>query len=138
MAVPKSLRATVRELDNHRCAYCQSPEILAVTPFEIDHIVPQKAGGKTELDNLCLASPECNRHKYARQTAVDPQTNHQIALFHPRQQAWADHFVWNEQHTHLIGLTPAGRATISALNMNRPRLIHLRQLWVKLGYVLSE
>ena len=84
LAISKSLRATVREWDNYHYAYCHSPESLAVTPFEIDHIVPRRAGGRTELDNLCLACPECNRHKYTRQTAVDPQTNQEASLFHPR------------------------------------------------------
>lgn len=79
----------------------------------------------------------CDRYKHARQTAVDPQTNEEVPLFHPRQQIWSEHFAWNEDRTRLVGLTPTGRATVIVLAMNRPRITNLRRLWVKLGYLLD-
>jgi hypothetical protein len=136
--IPETLRFAVRELDEHCCAYCLSPEFLTVTTFEIDDIVPLSAGGQTVIDNLCLACPVCNRHKHVRQTAVDPQTSLKVPLFHPRQQTWAEHFAWNEDRTELNGLTPTGRDTIDVLEMNRPRMANLRRLWVKLGYILGD
>jgi len=33
---------------------------------------------------------------------------------------WPTHFQWNDEFTHVIGITPKGRATVVALNMNRP------------------
>jgi hypothetical protein len=50
-------------------------------------------------------------------------------LFHPREQHWEDHFVWNDDATEVIGLTPTGRATITALHINRPAIILLRHYW---------
>lgn len=48
-------------------------------------------------------------------------------------QQWKDHFQWNEDGTEIIGITPEGNTTISALKMNRPQMIRVRRMWVKLG-----
>jgi hypothetical protein len=80
-----------------------------------------------------FAWPHCNRHKATRQTFIDPDTQQQVALFHPQQQVWPDHFAWNADAAILIGLTPTGRATIVAVEMNRPPLVRLRRLWYRLG-----
>ena len=53
-------------------------------------------------------------------------TDRIVPLFNPRQELWIDHFRWNENFTVIIGLTPTGRATVSALRMNRDFLINQR------------
>jgi len=106
---------------------------LTVTPFEVDHIAPVSAEGETTLDNLCLACPACNRHKAARQSALDPETGEDAPLYHPRRDPWSTHFEWNADTLEMIGQTPTGRATITALHLNRPALVRLRQLWAKIG-----
>lgn len=135
--VADSLRQKVFELDNYRCAYCHSPIELTVAIFEVEHIKPQSKGGVSEIDNLCLACPPCNRYKGSLEETIDPKTGDLAPLFHPRQQNWLQHFAWDETFTMVIGLTPTGRATIVLLKMNRPRLTNLRQLWAKLGYQLE-
>jgi hypothetical protein len=127
------LRHQVREIDQGRCAYCHTPEQLTVTTFEIDHIIPASAGGATTLENLCLACPACNRRKSVRQSWTDPETGSPVPLFHPRQQNWAMHFAWSQDATHIVGLTPSGRATVEALQMNRSRMVRLRRLWMQIG-----
>ncbi|MGH2522100.1 MAG: HNH endonuclease [Anaerolineales bacterium] len=131
--IPTHLRAQVRALDQERCAYCQSPEELTVTPFEVDHVVPVSAGGETTLDNLCLACPACNRHKATRQSAPDPETGQDAPLYHPRRDTWPAHFEWNADTGEFIGRTPTGRATLAALHLNRSTLVRLRRLWAKMG-----
>jgi hypothetical protein len=130
--IPIDLQRQVRAIFRHCCAYCRTAESLTVVTFEFEHIVPRSAGGQTTLDNLCLACPTCNRHKAQRQTALDPLDSQSVMLFHPHLQLWTEHFQWNEDYTELVGLTPTGRATITALRMNRPSLIRLRRLWVNL------
>ena len=56
-----------------------------------------------------------------------------MPLFHPRQHSWDEHFVWNVEGTEVIGLTPTGRATVVALNMNDPLIVGTRALWVGFG-----
>ena len=130
--IPATLGRQIRETDQGRCAYCRTPEELTVTTFEIDHITPTSVGGATTLDNLCLSCPACNRRKSVRQSLPDPETGNPVPLFHPRQQDWETHFAWSKEVTRIIGLTPTGRATVEALQMNRLRMVRLRRLWLQI------
>ena len=127
--IPAKLRREIRAIAKDRCEYCQSAESLMGVSFEVDHIIPVSAGGKTELGNVCLACPSCNRYKGARQTAFDSRTRRAVRLFHPRQQIWIEHFAWSEDGTHLNGMTSIGRVTVEALQMNRGAMIQLRYYW---------
>jgi HNH endonuclease len=127
------LQRQIRDRFANCCAYCRTAEALTVTTFEFEHITPRSAGGESMLENLCLSCPSCNRYKAQRQTARDPLTEEMVSLFHPQLQAWTDHFAWSEDATETIGLTPIGRATIAALKINRPQMIRVRQMWVKMG-----
>jgi hypothetical protein len=100
----------------------------ATQAFDVDHIIPISRDGSSVADNLAYACSGCNRHKYDRLTACDPLDGSEVALFHPRQMSWQDHFGWNEDYTLLIGLTPIGRATIDALQLNRDGVVNLRRL----------
>jgi len=125
-----------KKIRNHLancCAYCRTAEALTVSTFEFEHIIPLSAGGGTVFENLCLACPSCNRYKATRQTAIDPNTQEEVKLFHPQQQLWIDHFAWSEDATEIVGLTSVGRSTISALKMNRPQLTRVRKMWVKMA-----
>jgi len=65
------------------------------------------------------------------ETAVDPNTGNEVLLFNPRRDDWSEHFAW--EGVRLIGLTPVGRATISALDMNRTLIIAIREEEAALG-----
>jgi hypothetical protein len=54
-------------------------------------------------------------------------------LFHPREQRWEAHFAWNHDFTLILGVTPTGRATIAALQLNRPGLVNLRRVLYMVG-----
>jgi hypothetical protein len=60
-------------------------------------------------------------------------TLNEVALFHPQQNRWHEHFSWNEDGTQIVGLTPTGRATIAALKMNRQQMIRVRRMWVAMN-----
>ncbi|OUC16739.1 MAG: HNH endonuclease [Alkalinema sp. CACIAM 70d] len=126
-----TLQRRIRQQFCNRCAYCQSYEALMAVTFEIEHIIPQSAGGETVLENLCLACPPCNRSKANRHTALDPETGETVRFFHPQHDRWIDHFEWNQIFTELIPRTSIGKITIAALQMNRPQLVKARELWVK-------
>lgn len=131
--VPATLRVQILSAAKGRCAYCRNAETLLGVTFEVDHIVPQSAGGQTSIDNLCLSCPTCNRRKAARQAAPDPLSGETAQLFHPLRQSWRDHFAWSDDGAILVGLTPTGRATITLLHMNRPVLVQMRRYWIALG-----
>jgi len=132
--VPKWLRDRVAAAARRRCGYCLSSEVVIGAPLEIDHIIPEALGGFTEETNLWLACSLCNDHKSDRIAALDPVSRQTIRLFNPRTEAWREHFRWNESGDRIIGLTPTGRATVAALNMNRASLVKARQLWVAAGW----
>jgi hypothetical protein len=99
--------------------------------FHIDHIVPEVAGGETVAENLALACVSCSLRKSARQTAIDPQTGEEVALYHPRRDNWHEHFRW--EGVHLVGLTATGRATVEALKMNRLLILAIREEEIAFG-----
>jgi hypothetical protein len=131
--IPVELQRQVRKHFADCCAYCRTAEALTVAIFELEHIVPRSAGGATNFDNLCLYCPTCNRYKSDRASATDPVTLKEVALFHPHQHRWTDHFSWNDDATQIVGLTPTGRATIAALKMNRAQMIRVRRMWVAMN-----
>ncbi len=102
--------------------------------MELEHIVPESRGGSTTEENLWLACSLCNRHKSHRTKAEDPASGQVVALFNPRLQAWNEHFSWVEAGTCIAGLTAIGRATVQALELNRPVLVQARLKWVEAGW----
>lgn len=130
MPIVETLRRAVWQLDKGRCAYCQTSEANSGIPLTIDHIQPLSKGGEATLENLCLACRTCNEFKADQVSALDPLTGQEEALFHPRSQAWAQHFRWSYDGTQVEGLTAVGRATVLALRMNRLPIVSARRRWV--------
>ena len=124
MTVPDNLRqAVIQRADNH-CECCLLSQFAQEATFHIDHVVPQSAGGPTTLDNLALACVTCSLRKGARQTVVDVETGTEVPIFNPRRETWNTHFRW--AGVRVVGLTATGRATIEALQMNRPHVLAIR------------
>lgn len=132
--IPRTLRERVATAAQHLCGYCHTDERIVGTPLELDHLIPESQGGKTIEFNLWGACSPCNDHKSSRMLAVDPLTNELVRIFNPRAQAWKTHFKWSEAGDIIIGLTQIGRATISALKLNRTVLVLARRRWVSAGW----
>jgi 5-methylcytosine-specific restriction endonuclease McrA len=49
--------AAIAERANHRCEYCQAPEVVFNFPFEVEHIIPIFRQGANNEANLALACP---------------------------------------------------------------------------------
>lgn len=105
------------ERDGGRCRYCRLAQLGHGATFHIDHIAPRSKGGPTTLANLALQCPNCSLHKADKVAAVDPETGQSVALFHPLQQDWHEHFRLLPGGV-CSGLSAVGRATIIALGMN--------------------
>ncbi|NEP60722.1 MAG: HNH endonuclease [Symploca sp. SIO2G7] len=122
--IPASLRRLVIQRSDNRCEYCKISQTGQVATFHIDHIVPVVAGGKTSAENLALACVSCSLRKGARQILEDSETGEFVSIFNPRQQEWKEHFTWND--VQVFGLTAIGRATLQALDLNRPTMLAIR------------
>jgi 5-methylcytosine-specific restriction endonuclease McrA len=90
--IPATLRDEVTLRARDRCEYCGLSQAGQEATFHIDHVVPRAAGGATMSANLALACVSCSLRKWARQTAPDPDTAEDAALFNPRTQVWTEHF----------------------------------------------
>ncbi|MCP4167992.1 MAG: HNH endonuclease [Chloroflexi bacterium] len=123
----------VRERASGICEYCRSQEDFATESSSIEHVIPASQSGETVPENLALACQGCNNHKYAKTSAPDPVDGKHVPLYHPRRQHWEEHFRWSENFQEIIGLTPTGRATVIAIQMNRHNLINLRRVLYVLG-----
>ena len=113
----------------HRCEYCHAPEAAFNFPFEVEHIHPVSAGGSGDDANLALGCRSCNLYKATYTTGLDPGTGERVALFNPRRDRWADHFVVGADGV-IEAPTATGRATIEQLRINSPRQVAARRLWV--------
>jgi 5-methylcytosine-specific restriction endonuclease McrA len=105
----------VIERANRRCEYCKSAMDYAAQSCVMEHIIPIAAGGEIALDNLALACGGCNEHKHIKLTRFEPVSQTKVPLFHPRCQIWDEHFAWSADFLQVVGLTPAGRATVNVL-----------------------
>lgn len=125
MAVPVALERRVRERADGACEYCRLPQTAYPLPFQIDHVIAEQHRGKTQLNNLAVACPRCNRNKGPNIAGIDELTRQLTPLFHPRRDRWEDHFVWHGPR--LRGLTPIGRVTIRVLGINQADAVRLRR-----------
>jgi hypothetical protein len=131
--ISADLRRLVAERARNCCEYCRYPGRYAPQTLPVDHIIPLENGGLTVIENLAQSCQGCNGHKAAKTSASDPVTGLLVPLYNPRQQRWEEHFAWSEDFLRITGLTPIGRATIEALQMNREGLINMRRVLYATG-----
>ncbi|MDZ7292494.1 MAG: HNH endonuclease [candidate division KSB1 bacterium] len=129
-----SVDQRVREAAGHRCGYCLSPQKYVMGKLEVEHIIPRARGGSDDESNLWLSCSLCNRYKGPQIIAVDPLTSATVPLFNPRTQVWSEHFRWSPDGTLIIGLSPIGRATVEALQLNNEVAVEVRRNWILAGW----
>jgi len=84
--IPSALRRQIDERAKGKCGYCLLAENYAFFTHEADHIISEKHGGKTVIENLALSCFDCNRFKGSDIASVDPLTESLVRLFNPRTQ----------------------------------------------------
>ena len=92
--------------------------------------------GQTVRQNVWRSCRHCNELRGVQTDAVDPDSGELVPLYNPRTDNWSEHFGWSDDGITLLGLSPIGRATITALQLNRPMLRSARQRWVLAGWHL--
>jgi hypothetical protein len=70
-------------------------------------------------------------HKGPNLTGIDSHTGQVAPLFHPRNDRWSEHFVFNGPRVE--GTSATGRATVRVLAMNDARRVEVRQEILKYG-----
>ncbi len=131
-SVPERLRRQVQERAQGRCEYCLIHESDMYYPHEPDHVIAEKHGGPTSLDNLAWACFYCNRFKGSDLASVDSTSNKVVFLFNPREQRWKRHFRLNGGL--IEGITSSGRATVALLHLNDAERVAYRLGLVDIGH----
>ena len=125
-------REWVRTRAGDRCEYCHLRQGHMPSPaFHIEHIVARKHRGTDDRENLALACDQCNLHKGANLSGLDPDTGELTRLFHPRRDMWEEHFHFDG--ARIAGQTACGRTTAWVLQMNSDERVELRTILAALG-----
>src|SRR5919199_3730865 len=90
--VSAELRRLVAQRANGLCEYCLIHESDTFLGCQVDHVISEKHGGTTELDNLAYACTFCNRAKGTDVGSIVRSTGIFCRFFNPRLDQWAEHF----------------------------------------------
>ena len=123
----------IAERANHRCEYCQAPELIFNFPFEVEHIIPLSRQGSNDNDNLALACRSCNLRKGNRVAGIIINSSNEVYFFHPRMDRWQEHFQIDTESGRITGITDTGKVTVEYLEMNSISQLTARQVWIQLG-----
>jgi len=129
--IPAEIRRTVIQRAGNCCEYCRQQVDDRLLPFEIDHVIAEKHGGSSIVENLCLACFRCNGFKGSDIAGADPQTGIATFLFNPRTERWGEHFRLNG--AFIEPLTAEGRVTVLILRLNAPIQIEQRTILILEG-----
>jgi hypothetical protein len=131
---PQEWREQLAQKAKNRCGYCLTQEAVSGVHLTLEHIIPQSKGGQTVVPNLWLSCRLCNESKGILTEYSDSKSGTVVPLFNPSTQIWSDHFAWNEAGSRIVGLTPIGRATVEALDLNSEFRVRSRAIWVEAGW----
>lgn len=133
--VRKEIKAHYIAEQQHLCCYCGIPDPATHgLDWDVEHIVPKKGHPEflfTQV-NLGVACRECNGHKRAKETLVDPSASaypsksNAFLVVHPHFDEWSDHIL--RDHLTYASFSNKGKWTIKECRLNRfdERVIGLR------------
>lgn len=130
--VSSALRNAVIKRAGGCCEYCLLSQEDISFSFHIEHIRATKHHGETEIHNLCLSCPTCNRYKGSDIASIDPESDKINELFNPRTHVWGEHFQLDG--AKIVPLSAIGRVTASLLRFNYPDRLAERELLIQLNH----
>ena len=128
------LRRKVFERAAGCCEYCRLHQSLVASVHQVDHVIAEKHGGPTTLENLALSCMTCNLRKASDVASFDPDTGDLVPLFNPRIQSWTEHF--DLDGPRLVGRTAIGRTTVEFLQLNSFERLVEREAFIRAGVYL--
>lgn len=129
--VSADLRRQVESRARHICEYCLIHESDTFLGCQVDHVIAEKHGGLTSVDNLCYACTFCNRAKGTDIGSIVPNTGEFTRFYNPRTDHWGDHFSLADNT--IRPRTPIGEVTAVILGFNRPERLVEREVLQTVG-----
>ena len=114
--IPAEMRRLVIGRAGRRCEYCLIHEDDTYFGCEVDHVVSEKHGGLTVVENLAHACLACNRSKGSDLGSILVPAGELIRFFNPRIDVWSDHF--SLDGVLIKPLTAIGQVTERILRFN--------------------
>jgi hypothetical protein len=136
--VSAELRRLVADRAGGACEYCLIHERDTYIGCHVDHIIAEKHGGLTELDNLAFACAVCNRAKGTDIASLVPGTRSLVRLFNPRTDRWDEHFRISVDTLLIEPLTEVGVVTAQLLGFNEIERVLERNTLVQIGHFSVE
>src|SRR5438309_5939281 len=110
---------------------CKDQQELTASMHQVDHVIAEKHGGQTVLENLALSCTVCHRRKGSASSSRDPATGALVPLFNPRTQRWAAHCRLHGEH--IRGVTAEGRTTVVFLQLHAIERLVERTAFLRTG-----
>jgi hypothetical protein len=129
--VSKELRRLVVKRAENLCEYCLIQDTNGVS-FQIDHIISEKHGGSTTVENLCYSCIYCNLQKGSDLGSINWETGGIVRFYNPRRDFWGEHFRLNEE-AKIEPITDVGEVTVRIFDFNNNERIVERQVLMEVG-----
>lgn len=129
--IPVELRRMVFQKAEQKCEYCLIHEDDTFFGCQVDHIIAEKHGGATTLENLALACTICNRAKGSDIATL--VAGELVRLFHPRLDQWHEHFGIAVDGFTVVSNSSIGQATIQLLGFNDSERLLERKVLSEVG-----
>jgi hypothetical protein len=114
--VHAELRRFVESRAHQLCEYCLIHERDTYLGCQVDHVISEKHGGRTEAANRAYACTFCNRAKGTDIGSLVPSTGAFTRFFNPRIDHLREHF--RLRGALIEPLTPIGEVTARILAFN--------------------
>jgi hypothetical protein len=125
------LRRRVAERARYLCEYCLIHEDDTFYGCQVDHIISEKHGGPSDLENLAYACAVCNQAKGSDLGSIASDSNTLTRFFNPRSDRWSAHF--RLSYSRVEGLSPIGEVTARIFGFNTDERVAERELLIRFG-----
>jgi HNH endonuclease len=127
----QDLRRLVIDRADRLCEYCLIHADDTILGCSIDHVISLKHRGPNDASNLAYACIFCNRYKGSDIGSIIWETQEFVRFYHPRRDAWGEHF--RLDITTITPISSIGEVTARILGLNdRDRLLE-RQVLINRG-----
>lgn len=129
--ISTELRRLVIARADRICEYCLLHEDDSYFGCQVDHIISEKHGGLTNVDNLAFACTTCNRSKGSDVGSIVMPLSSGIfsRFFNPRTDLWHGHFsLGGSDGISIIPLSNIGEVTTRILGFNSAERLLERQM----------
>ncbi len=129
--IPADMRRLVIGRAGRHCEYGLIHKDNTYFGCEVDHVVSEKHGGPTVVENLAYACLACNRYKGNDLGSILVPSGNLVRFFNPRIDAWPDHFSLDGET--IKPLTAIGQVTERIFRFNAVERLMEREVLRTIG-----